>query len=1211
MTVGKQCGSDPRLVGDPIDVVSGANVDEATMFSLAGRIPFSFRRFYNSARTNSRRGLGWGHAHSLDHYLEFDLDGITYLLPDGGKIGFEAIDIGMTSTHSGFSLTRLSETSYQIDDQDYQWHFKQVSRRHAVLTGIGSSKHQIELIRDDQNQLHEVIDSQGRTLRFTHDESRLLRSVVWRAGRNEEDWQLLELDYDEHGNLIAYRDPYGNRSTFEFSSRLMVKKTDPLGYRFTFSYDADDRCVRSVGQDGLHEVNLAYHPEQRCTEVIRGDQGSWLYFYSEYGSITEVIDPCGGKLTYEFNEQGVTVAEVLPSGRRLDWLYSREGKLLGKQGQSGVVFSGADDEIDDEDPFEFPIHDSPAKWQHGNLAQLSHRHVGLTHADYVAGESPEKLERIPESAIVNGKIETRDGETYDHFGNLIRQESELGVRRWNYDANGNVVKYVDRDGGIHEFEYDSWNVRKRETDPLGGVRSTEVNSERLIRKVVDSGGHEHRFEYDQADRLESVQRFGATKESYRYDSKGNLVAKLDGQGNSLVEYQHFDNGQVSHLTTSDGQAFQFEYDDFGQPLSIVSVDDTLALKFDGHGNRVQDQRNGSGVEHDFDDMLLLRSTVLGKFHTTYRDDTGRVRTVTDPMGGVHRFTHRRNGLEADLSNGLKIDSQFDPEGRLLKKATSHNSLLSLTRNSSYKYSGEGDLLQVKDSDAGLTEVRYDAKHRIRSIDSNRQGKFELAYDSADNLLFKPGLERVQVGSGNQLLAANNTEFQYNERHAVGRRTQGSRSESFVYDSLDQLVSVQSETMHWTARYDALGRRIETSGRAGKTTFVWDQHRLAAEIRADQSVRVYVYSDHLSLVPFSVIDYASLDAEPEDGIRYFVETNHLGAPTRLVDDEGHVVWQANYDAYGECSVSHAETEFNLRLPGQYFDQDIKLNYNGFRYYDPTLGRYLQPDPLGLGGGDNLYAYCQNPLVQVDLMGLNATRCGGTKGSGKKPSEQTKAKHRRHRKVGDGITRPHLQALRALAKKTGRIFIFREPNAKSRKYQGNPDYIPKPLGLPTRKIPDPDNPKGEKIRACSTGDDGLVKWRDKKDPPKGYKKDADGNLLKKCDDGEYRKMYSDYDLENVFDENKKTVNYNTNKGNTEGQANVKEMNDAIHGPGQTKEQSLVQHGPNGQYLKDDGTAKLPPAPDEKYTAVTPDGETLRFENAQQYKDWIDDNDLPWPY
>jgi len=106
-----------------------------------------------------------------------------------------------------------------------------------------------------------------------------------------------------------------------------------------------------------------------------------------------------------------------------------------------------------------------------------------------------------------------------------------------------------------------------------------------------------------------------------------------------------------------------------------------------------------------------------------------------------------------------------------------------------------------------------------------------------------------------------------------------------------------------------------------------------------------------------------------GALYYVHTDHLGTPQLVTDGAQKVVWSATYDPYGTTNDAAGSATQNIRLPGQFFDAETGLHQNGFRDYMPDLGRYLESDPIGLGGGMNPYAYAKgNSLNRTDPLGL---------------------------------------------------------------------------------------------------------------------------------------------------------------------------------------------------------------------------------------------------
>ena len=101
---------------------------------------------------------------------------------------------------------------------------------------------------------------------------------------------------------------------------------------------------------------------------------------------------------------------------------------------------------------------------------------------------------------------------------------------------------------------------------------------------------------------------------------------------------------------------------------------------------------------------------------------------------------------------------------------------------------------------------------------------------------------------------------------------------------------------------------------------------------------------------------------------YVHDDHLGSPQKLTDASQATVWDGVFDPFGEEVALTGLAATPRRFPGQYADDETRFSYNFLRDYDPTLGRYIESDPIGLNGGLNTYTYVRNnPTARIDPSG----------------------------------------------------------------------------------------------------------------------------------------------------------------------------------------------------------------------------------------------------
>ena len=106
--------------------------------------------------------------------------------------------------------------------------------------------------------------------------------------------------------------------------------------------------------------------------------------------------------------------------------------------------------------------------------------------------------------------------------------------------------------------------------------------------------------------------------------------------------------------------------------------------------------------------------------------------------------------------------------------------------------------------------------------------------------------------------------------------------------------------------------------------------------------------------------------------YSILTDHLGTPYEAYDENGEKVWARELDLYGNA-ITGDSSFIPFLYQGQYYDEEIGLAYNRFRYYSPESGTYISQDPIRLAGNNpNFYGYTFDSNTEVDVLGLSCLR-----------------------------------------------------------------------------------------------------------------------------------------------------------------------------------------------------------------------------------------------
>ena len=162
----------------------------------------------------------------------------------------------------------------------------------------------------------------------------------------------------------------------------------------------------------------------------------------------------------------------------------------------------------------------------------------------------------------------------------------------------------------------------------------------------------------------------------------------------------------------------------------------------------------------------------------------------------------------------------------------------------------------------------------------------------------------------------------------------------------------------------------SDGLDSQTRFVWDGSHLLQEVHSDGRY-TYIYTDPSSYEPLAQVrDWTTAEDENRQETNYF-HCDQIGIPREMTDKDGNLLWFGNYTGWGRLKEETKVTDSAYQpfhLQNQYADRETGLHYNFFRYYEPDAGRFVNQDPIGLNGGENLYQFAKNTQIWIDTLGL---------------------------------------------------------------------------------------------------------------------------------------------------------------------------------------------------------------------------------------------------
>lgn len=535
---------------------------------------------------------------------------------------------------------------------------------------------------------------------------------------------------------------------------------------------------------------------------------------------------------------------------------------------------------------------------------------------------------------------------------------------YEYDGFGRMTGMYTYRGTNDFLAYSDFEARKSEMDRTTWQYDLATG---LLTNKLYADGKGTAYSYDTAGRLASRTWARGITTTYGYDLAGNLTE---------VDY--------SDSTPS----VSFTYDRLGRQLTITDILGTRTNEYDAATLQLIAEKLPDGTTLDRHYDSLGRPSGIGlssDYSVGYAyDDFGRFMAVSSSVYSVPFVANYSYIPNSDLigqvsSAQFQVSYTYEPH-RNLKTQVLNSSGTNLISQFDYENDAIGRRTRRVDSSSTTNDFAYNIRSELIEAVMGTNS-FAYQYDPIGNREQSTKNEEQSTYSANELnqyTRISNLQSTNHPSYDDDGNMVGYGHWTFTWDGENRLVGVASNgTMVVENQYDYMSRRIMKATAIETNEYLYDGWNMIRETQVSgfsSQVSSFVWGLDLSQSLQGAGGIGGLvSILNSDSCLLTPAFDANGNVTELVSTNGAIVAHYEYDPYGKATAMEgAQARSNpYRFSSKYTDDETGLVYYGYRFYSPTLGRWISRDPIGENGGLNVSAFLVNePVARSDNRGLSA-------------------------------------------------------------------------------------------------------------------------------------------------------------------------------------------------------------------------------------------------